>query len=101
MTPEKALEILRERGVKEPSITADREMQPPRFDVRSAGVLLAHGHSIRDAMRRGGFTRPPGFTGQGTSVMCGEEQIATARSSTMARRIANALNLYSPGERGF
>ena len=104
MTRERALDILRERGVKAPTIddhgdTAPR--QAVRVEIRSAGVLLVTGRSIRDALRRGGFTNAVGFTALGTSVMLAEENVCTARSLTMARRIANALNSYKPGDRGF
>jgi hypothetical protein len=34
-------------------------------------------------------------------IMRGSEYIGTAVSSTMARRIANALNCYKPGKKGF
>lgn len=34
------------------------------------------------------------------AVMRGSQLEATARSATMAQRIANALNAYRPGERG-
>jgi hypothetical protein len=42
----------------------------------------------------------PLFVAIRTVVMRGSEYIATATSSTMARRIANALNRYKPNEKG-
>jgi len=35
------------------------------------------------------------------AIMRGSECIATAKSHTMARRIARALNIYKPGEKGY
>jgi hypothetical protein len=43
---------------------------------------------------------PPRFTAIGSAVMLAGEQIATTRGSTMAKRIAHALNWYKPGRRG-
>jgi hypothetical protein len=40
------------------------------------------------------------FAGIGTAVMHGDECVATARSRTMAARIAHALNSYIPNRRG-
>lgn len=42
----------------------------------------------------------PQFVGVGCSVMRGSEHICAARSSTMAQRIAAALNDYKPNSRG-
>jgi hypothetical protein len=35
------------------------------------------------------------------AIMRGSELIATAKSHTFARRIAEALNKYTPGRRGY
>lgn len=35
------------------------------------------------------------------AIMRGSERVAVAVSHTMARRIANALNLYQPNHRGY
>lgn len=35
------------------------------------------------------------------NVMRGGERVATAASNTMAKRIANALNNYTPNRRGY
>lgn len=42
----------------------------------------------------------PQFVGVGCSVMRGSEHICAAKSGTMARRIAAALNAHAPNERG-
>jgi len=42
----------------------------------------------------------PRFAHVDCSVMRGAENICTARSGSMAERIANALNRYRPGKRG-
>jgi len=50
------------------------------------------------------FAALPGpwkFVAVKKAVMRGQEHIATAVSSTMAQRIARALNVYKPGPRGF
>lgn len=43
---------------------------------------------------------PPKFTAIGMQILRGSDSIARAISSTMARRIANALNRYQPNSRG-
>jgi hypothetical protein len=41
------------------------------------------------------------FVAVGSAVMRGAERIAQAVSATMAHRIANALNRYKPGRKGY
>lgn len=43
---------------------------------------------------------PAQFVAIGQSIMQGARHIATAVSGTMAKRIARALNLHQPDERG-
>lgn len=43
---------------------------------------------------------PTIFANSGPRIMLGDRAIATAVSSTMARRIKNALNAYKPDRRG-
>ena len=43
----------------------------------------------------------PPFTAARRAVMRGSACVATAVSHNFARRIANALNAYKPGSRGF
>ena len=44
--------------------------------------------------------REPGFFQVRRTVVQGEQLVCTAESATMARRIANALNLYKPDRKG-
>lgn len=41
------------------------------------------------------------FTHVGAKIVMGSEEVARARSLTMAKRIANALNHYVPGPKGY
>ena len=43
----------------------------------------------------------PIFVAIRRAVMRGSEMIATAKSHTFARRIAEALNRYAPGKKGY
>jgi hypothetical protein len=43
---------------------------------------------------------PARFVAVKVAVMQGAERVAVARSKTMAKRIANALNRYTPGSEG-
>lgn len=60
------------------------------------------GSGWRDVFRAAGVKLPSRsrFTAQGTSVMQDAEPVATARSATYAKRIANALNKHTPDRRG-
>lgn len=62
------------------------------------------GHSWRDVFVQAGarWPKPPTttFAAAGPRVMHGDRAVATASSNTMAKRIANALNAYSPDRRG-
>jgi hypothetical protein len=44
--------------------------------------------------------KPAQFVAVDQSIMQGARHIATAISATMAKRIARALNLHQPNERG-
>jgi len=46
-------------------------------------------------------TQPPKFVALKSTVVRADQQIARAASSTLARRIANALNRYVPGPKGY
>jgi hypothetical protein len=48
-----------------------------------------------------GQPTPAKFAFVGTKVMQGSTQRAVASSRTFARRIANALNRYTPNEKGY
>ncbi len=45
--------------------------------------------------------RPFMFIAIRRAVMRGSEMVATAKSHTFARRIANALNAYTPTRKGY
>ena len=78
------------------------------FYVFSAAKVLGHGDTVQAAMEAAGYwPLPPDlaalplFSVEGYDIQLGSEQIAIAKSKTLAKRIANALNQYSPNERGF
>lgn len=60
-----------------------------------------------DCLQRAGFwpdrfhvPPPVRFASVGATVMYGTAAVCTARSNSMAKRIAAALNWYQPGKRG-
>ena len=76
------------------------------YHVFSRTRLISSGASVEAALDAGGFLPPAPstalhFTAVDFSVMLGSDNQAIARTKTMARRIANALNEYVPGERDF
>lgn len=76
------------------------------YHVCSRSKIISSGASVYDALAAGGFLVPENaptlvFTAYKQDVILGEEKQAVAKSSTMAQRIANALNEYIPGKRGF
>lgn len=66
---------------------------------------LLHGfkESLNDGMPvKGRYTRGVvEFVAIGRAVMQGSKHVATARSHTFARRIAEALNRHTPSRRGY
>jgi hypothetical protein len=77
------------------------------FYIFSSMLELGHGETIEDALadarRRGMIPDIPAgkaFRAERREVTRGDEPVAMASSSTMAQRIANALNLYRPNARG-
>jgi hypothetical protein len=96
------MQILRESRLFAPAIV--------RFDggyhIFSRTALQSSGATVEDALRAGGFIprserRPSLFVAVGQNVVRENTAICVARSKTMAERIANALNEYLPGDRGF
>ena len=76
------------------------------YHVFSRTALVSSGVSIHDALERGGFLVAENaptmlFAAHNFNVIYGSENIAVVKSKTMAARIANALNEYIPGDRGF
>lgn len=105
MMHRRAIEILSNAQVFCPAVVPDT--QRGGFLVYSAMKVLGHGATIENAVnnarRLGNIPnlplRPP-FRGNGRDVELRGEVVATAKSRTYADRIANALNLYNPNERG-
>lgn len=69
------------------------------------GVKLGVGPTLRDALENAGLSVPSAsgevrYIQTGTRVMKAGELICNARSNAMAKRIANALNAYTPDRRG-
>jgi hypothetical protein len=77
------------------------------YYVFSAMKVLGHGETIdaalADAQASGKMPeivlRRP-FRAEGKTVMRADEVLITCVNSTLASRVANALNLYNPNERG-
>ena len=74
------------------------------YHVFSRTRLIASGSSIYEALENGGLLVPENsptniFAAYNFEVLQGAERVALAMSKTMAKRIANALNEYIPGDR--
>jgi hypothetical protein len=101
-----AMQLLNRARVYMPSVVPG--LGRGGFYVFSAGKVLGHGATIEDAMRAAGYwplpsdlAAAPIYSAEGYDVQLGSQQVAIAKSRTLAKRIANALNEYSPNERGF
>jgi hypothetical protein len=97
-----AMDILRDAEVHGAAIVRFGD----GFHIFSRTELLASGQTISDAMRAGGYIPPPPrrlplFMAKGCNVIRGDERICQCRSANMAKRVANALNDYAPGDRRY
>jgi hypothetical protein len=105
MDNRQALRILTEAGVYLPSVVPGRGRGG--FYIFSSMLEIGHGETIdaalADSRRRGevpDFPPSPPYWAEKKDVTRSGVVVATAKSSTMAQRIANALNLYNPNARG-
>jgi hypothetical protein len=102
-TDSHALDILRAAEVYRPSVVPGRGVGG--FVVFSGMKELGRGETIHAAMVAAGlwpFTGKPKdvFVADDYTVKLGADNVAWANTKTMAKRIANALNAYSPDGRG-
>jgi hypothetical protein len=98
------MQILREWRLYSPALVHHGGV----WHVISRASIQSSGATVEEALRAGGFLprreniNPPLlFVAVGSNVVQGDSGICAARSKTMAARIANALNEYIPGDRGF
>ena len=103
MSPVEAVAHLTAAGVVKPSIKRGIVAGERGFYVVSGVKSIGHGVTLRDALAHAGFPAPDvsQFANEGCAVKLGSAEVATARSATMATRIARALNVYKPGPRGY
>lgn len=101
-----AKESLRTR--KDPPISAERLTTQQINDVTAwlernnwKGVSKIEIYQLAHMLQLSPVAPFPPFVSVNRSVMRGAEHIATAVSTTMAHRIARALNQYQPNKRGF
>lgn len=106
MNPRRARELLHAAGLPFPAVVpSPHNILKDGWNVYSGTKLLGQGYTIDEAMddaRRywdiGEYT-PTQFRAEGFAICRSGVVEATAKSLTMARRIANALNVYNPDER--
>ncbi len=103
MVHRRAIELLTEAEVFCPAVVPD--LVRGGFIVFSAMRILGRGQTIEDAVKDARKQIPPTpgrprFHGDKFNVMLRDEVVCIAKSRTYADRIANALNVYNPNERG-
>jgi hypothetical protein len=105
MDNKRAMQLLTAAGVYLPAVVPGLGLGG--FYVFSSLKVLGHGETIEDAMQDArdrdlipDFPPRPAFVAEKLTVTRRGEVVATASSGTMAMRIANALNVYNPDERG-
>ena len=106
MDNRRALQLLIQAQVYAPAVVPG--LGQGGFYIFSAAKVLGHGATIEDALAdakaRGHIPDLPPrplFVAEGKTVMRRGEVVASCSSRTLAARVANALNLYNPNERGF
>ena len=73
------------------------------YVLSDTGRQAYRGKNWRQTFRLAGVSLPfrRKFVSVGVSVFAGDDQVARAKSRNYALRIANALNLYTPGPKGY
>ena len=106
MEHRRAMEILAERGVFQPAVVPGLG-DASGFIVFSAQKVLGRGETVADAIKdalASGHVRTvepaPRFRAESNEVLQRDEVVAECKSRSFASRVANALNLYNPNERG-
>jgi hypothetical protein len=107
MEHRRAMEILAERRVFQPSVVPGLG-DSSGYIVFSAMKVLGRGATIDDAVKdalASGLLDPapppaPRFRAESNEVRQRDEIVAVCKSRTFASRVANALNVYQPNERG-
>jgi hypothetical protein len=102
-TDNHALDVMRAADIFRPSVVPGRGVGG--FFVFSGMKELGRGPSIHAAMVNAGLWPSAGdrrdvFVAADFTVKLGAENVAIAKTKTIAKRIANALNAYSPDGRG-
>jgi hypothetical protein len=96
------MQVLRAARLHAPAIVFYRG----EYHVFSRSKHVVSGSTIEAALEAGGFLVGENaptqiFVAADFNVIKGSETVAITKSKTMASRIANALNEYIPGDRGF
>lgn len=103
------MELLNAAGVHFPAVVSigPGTLSRKYFFVFSGLRFLGSGTTISEAMadawkHENLAANPPrlNYGYDANRIIFADEIVATAKSNTLARRIANALNLYNPNERG-
>lgn len=94
------MQVLRAARLHAPAIVRHQGA----YHVFSRTKLVSSGASIYDALEAGGLLVPENapsniFASHDFEIRQGPVRVALAMSKTMAKRIANALNEYIPGDR--
>lgn len=98
-----AIQLLTQARLPFPAVVYDSRRD--EFAVYSETEEIGRGASIADAMEDAREhwerqVRLPPYKAEGLTVTRSGEVEATAKSRSMANRIANALNLYIPNKHG-
>jgi hypothetical protein len=97
------MQILREWRVFQPAIVRVHGL----YHVCSRTAVEGSGPKVEDALKAAGYLPRRGpsnqlpFVAVEFNVVQGNDAVCVARTKTVAQRIANALNEYIPGDRGF
>lgn len=105
MDHRRALQLLASAQVFSPAVVPG--LGGGGYYVFSAMKVLGHGATIEEALedaqasgKMPELVRRRPFRAVGNAVMRADEVLITCSNYTLASRVANALNLYNPNERG-